>query len=68
LLLKDLDQALRSAGKEFNRVNDERRGADYDEDVVPSSQDACDASRAAIDLLDICGSRYALDRAQSTPP
>jgi uncharacterized protein (UPF0332 family) len=68
LLVKNLDQALRSAGKEFNRVKEERSGTDYDEDVVPSSQGACDASRAAIDFLDICGSRYALDHAQSTPP
>ena len=36
LLVRDLDDALRAAGKAFNEIKDERNEADYNETVVPS--------------------------------
>ena len=50
LLVRNLDDALRSAGKAFNEVKDEPTDADYDETLMPT--------RAAIDFLAVCGARY----------
>jgi uncharacterized protein (UPF0332 family) len=58
LLVRDLDDALRAAGKAFNEVKDERTAADYDETIVSSSEEAHDALRAAVDFLTVCGLRY----------
>ena len=58
LLVRDLDDALRAAGKALNEVKDERNEADYDETILPSSDEARDALQAAADFLDICGARY----------
>ena len=58
LLVRDLDDALRRAGKAFNEVKDERTAADYDETIVPSPEEARETLMAAIDFLAICGVRY----------
>ncbi|MDR3532646.1 MAG: HEPN domain-containing protein [Rhodopila sp.] len=58
LLVRDLDDALRAAGKAFNEVKDERTAADYDETIVPSPEEAKDAHLAAANFLAICGVRY----------
>jgi uncharacterized protein (UPF0332 family) len=58
LLVRDLDEALRAAGKAFNEVKDERTAADYDETIVPSPEDARETLRAAVDFLAVCGPRY----------
>jgi uncharacterized protein (UPF0332 family) len=60
LLVRDLDDALRMAGKAFNQIKDERTAADYDETIVPSPEEAREALRSAIDFLAICGERYGL--------
>ncbi len=62
LLVRDLDDALRAVGKAFNHAKDERTAADYDEAVVPSSEEARDVLRAAADLLAVCGARYGFHR------
>ena len=56
--MRDLDDALRTAGKVFNRIKDERTAADYDETIVPSPEEAREALQAAVDFLAICGARY----------
>ena len=58
LLVRDMDDALRAAGKAFNEVKDERTAADYDETIVPSPEEARDALLAADNFLMICGVRY----------
>ena len=58
LLVRDHDDAVRAAGKAFNEVKDERTAADYDETIVPSSEEARDALLAATDFLAICAGRY----------
>lgn len=58
LLVRDLDDALREAGKAFNEVRDERTAADYNDAVVPSAQEARDALQAATDFLAACSARY----------
>jgi len=58
LLVRDLGDALRMAGKAFNEVKDERTAADYDETIVLSSDEAREALRAAVDFLAICGVRF----------
>ncbi|HXA20986.1 MAG TPA: HEPN domain-containing protein [Acetobacteraceae bacterium] len=58
LLVRDLDDALRAAGKAFNEVKDERTAADYDETIVPSPDEARDALRAATGFLAVCGAHY----------
>jgi uncharacterized protein (UPF0332 family) len=58
LLVRDVDDALRDAGKEFNEVKDERTAADYDETIVPSPDEARDALQAAAVFLAVCGARY----------
>jgi uncharacterized protein (UPF0332 family) len=60
LLVRDMDDALRAAGKAFNEVKDERTSADYDETIVPSPAEAKEARLAAGNLLEICGDRYGL--------
>ncbi len=56
--MRDLDDALRTAGKVFNEIKDERTVADYDETIMPSPDEARDALRAATDFLAVCGARY----------
>ncbi|WP_158924953.1 HEPN domain-containing protein [Acidisphaera sp. S103] len=58
LLVRDLDDAVKVAGRAFNEVKDERTAADYDETIVPSPEEARDALLAATDFLAICGVRY----------
>jgi uncharacterized protein (UPF0332 family) len=58
LLVRDLDDALRAAGKAFNELKDERTAADYNDTVMSSAQEAGDALRAAVDFLATCGKRY----------
>lgn len=58
LLVRDLDDALRAAGKAFNEIKDERTAADYDETIVSSSEEARDALRTAANFLTVCGARY----------
>jgi uncharacterized protein (UPF0332 family) len=58
LLVRDLDDALRAAGKAFNEIKDERNEADYNETVVPSPDEARDALQAGVIFLDVCGVRY----------
>jgi uncharacterized protein (UPF0332 family) len=60
LLVRDLDDALRAAGKAFNEAKDERTDADYDETIVPSPDEARAAMRAAADFLAVCGRHYRL--------
>ena len=56
--MRDLDDALRAAGKAFNEVKDERAAADYNDTVLPSAQEARDALQAAVGFLAACGTRY----------
>jgi hypothetical protein len=56
----DSNDTLRSAGRAFNEVKDERTAADYDETIVPSPEDAKQAQQAANDFLAICGAAYGL--------
>lgn len=58
LLVRDLDDAVKVAGRAFNEVKDERTAADYDETIVPSPEEARDALLAATDFLALCGVRY----------
>ncbi len=58
LLVRDLDDELRSAGKLFNEVKDERNDADYNETIAPTTDEARDALQAASDFLAVCGARY----------
>jgi uncharacterized protein (UPF0332 family) len=62
LLVRNLDDALRTAGKALNEAKDERTAADYDEAIVPSPEDAREVVRAAVDFLAACGARYGLRR------
>jgi uncharacterized protein (UPF0332 family) len=57
LLARDLDEALRAAGRAFNALKDERNAADYDEAIALSAEEARDALRAAIDFLATCDAR-----------
>ena len=58
LLVRDMDDALRAAGRAFNEVKDERTAADYDETIVPSPEEAREALLAARNFLALCGVRY----------
>ena len=58
LLVRDLDDPLRAAGRAFNAVKDERNNADYDETIAASAQEARDALLAAVDMLKICALRF----------
>jgi uncharacterized protein (UPF0332 family) len=50
LLVRNLDDALRNAGRALNEAKDERTDADYDERIAPSPDEARDAMKAAIKL------------------
>jgi uncharacterized protein (UPF0332 family) len=65
LLVRDLDDSLRLAGKAFNEIKDERNDADYNETSVPSADEARDALQAATDFLAVCGLRYGF---RAVPP
>jgi uncharacterized protein (UPF0332 family) len=65
LLVRDVDDALRAAGKAFNEVKDERTAADYDETIVPSPDEARDALQAAAVFLAVRGARYGF---RASPP
>ena len=58
LLVRDLDDALRAAGRAFNEARDERTAADYGETHAPSPEDARDAVRATVAFLAACCARY----------
>ena len=58
LLVRDLDEVLRAAGRAFNALKDERNAADYDEAIVLSADEARDALQAATDFLSACDARY----------
>jgi uncharacterized protein (UPF0332 family) len=62
LLVRNLDEPLRAAGRAFNEIRDERTAADYDETVVSSPEDAKDALQAARKCLALCGARYRMRR------
>jgi uncharacterized protein (UPF0332 family) len=62
LLVRDMDEALRAAGRAFNEVRDERTAADYDETVVSSPEDAKEALLAARKFLALSGARYRIRR------
>lgn len=65
LLVRDLDEALRPAGRAFNAVKDERNAADYAEAIVLSAEEARDAQRPAIKFFATCDARYGF---RSVPP
>jgi uncharacterized protein (UPF0332 family) len=58
LLVRNLDETLRSAGKALNEVKDERTAADYDETIVPSPEEAREALQAAVGFLAVCGVHF----------
>jgi uncharacterized protein (UPF0332 family) len=58
LLVRDLDDALRAAGKVLNAVKDERTAADYDETISPP-EEARSAARAAAQFMAVCRMRCA---------
>lgn len=58
LLVRDLDEDLRAAGRTLNQIKDERNDADYNETVIPSAQEGRDALNAASSFLRVCGVRY----------
>jgi uncharacterized protein (UPF0332 family) len=60
LLVRDSNDTLRSAGKAFNEVKDERTAADDDEMIARSPEDAKQAQQAANNFLAICGVAYGL--------
>lgn len=62
LLVRNLDDALRAAGKALNEAKDERTDADHDEAITPSPEDARDVLRAAVDFLAISSVRYGFQR------
>ena len=67
LLVRNFDDALRSAGRAFNEVKDERTDADYDESIAPSPDEAREVLKAAINFLSVCGERYGFRRASAGP-
>jgi uncharacterized protein (UPF0332 family) len=58
LLVRDLDDTLRTAGKALNEVKDERTSADYDETIAPSPEEAREALEAAAGFLAVCGGHF----------
>jgi uncharacterized protein (UPF0332 family) len=60
LLVRDSNDTLRSAGKAFNAVKDERTTADDDETIAPSPEDAKQAQQVANNFLAICGVAHGL--------
>jgi uncharacterized protein (UPF0332 family) len=58
LLVRELDDAIRTAGKTFNLVQDDRTATDYDEGFSLSPGEAREALRAAAEFLELCGARY----------
>ncbi len=62
LLVRNMDAALRDAGKAFNEARDERTAADYDETIVTTPEDAREALQAARKFLGLCGTRYRVRR------
>ena len=67
LLVRTLDDALRTAGRAFNEMKDKRTDADYDETITPSPDEARDALRAASDFLAVCVARYGFRADPETP-
>ncbi len=67
LLVRNPDDALRSAGKAFNEVKDERTDADYDETLIPMPDEAREVLRAAINFLAVCGARYGFRSSPAGP-
>ncbi len=59
-LVRDMDDALRAAGKAFNVVKDERTAADFDETMVPSPDEAREALLATRNFLALCGAKHGL--------
>lgn len=53
LLVRDLDDALRTAGRASNAIKDDRTAADYDETILPSPEETREALRSAVDFLAI---------------
>jgi uncharacterized protein (UPF0332 family) len=60
LLVRNRDDSLRTAGKAFNEVKDERAAADYDETIMPSPEEARETLAAAVLFLAVCGEHYGL--------
>jgi uncharacterized protein (UPF0332 family) len=65
LLVRNLDDALRAAGKALNDAKDEQTDADYDEAIVPSPEDAREVLRAAVDFLAVSSVRYGFQHSSS---
>lgn len=65
LLVRNLDEALRGAGRAFNEVKDERTDADYDEKLMPSPDEARAVLQTATEFLAVCGARYGFRKAPS---
>lgn len=58
LRARDLDEAMRAAGRAFNAAKDVRNAADYDEAVLSSPEDARESLRSARDFLAVCDARH----------
>ncbi len=58
LLARDLDEAMRAAGRAFNAAKDDRNAADYDEAALSSPEDARESLRSARDFLTVCQARH----------
>ena len=67
LLVRNLDDALRSAGRAFNEVKDEWTDADCDGSIAPSPDEAREVLKAAINFLSVCSERYGFRRASAGP-
>ena len=67
LLVRNLDDALRDAGRAFNEVKDERTDADYDETIAPSPDEAREILQAASNFLAVCAARYGFRAGPDTP-
>jgi uncharacterized protein (UPF0332 family) len=62
LPVRNLDDALRAAGKALNDAKDERTDADYDEAIVPTPDDAREVLQVAVDFLAVSSARYGFRR------
>jgi len=61
LLARDLDEAMRAAGRAFNAAKDNRNAADYDEAALSSPDDARDSLVAARAFLSARQTRHGFD-------
>ena len=64
LLARDLDEAMRAAGRAFNAAKDDRNAADYDEAAHSSPEDARESLRSAHDFLTVRDERHGFGLSQ----